>query len=70
MTFLVTKHLGVPAQRINELVGGKREVTSDTARLLAGALGITPEFWIDLQSNHDLARKRPQEEVRQIAAAG
>ena len=35
-------HLGVPVQRINELVRGKRGVTPETAWLLAGAFGTTP----------------------------
>ncbi len=66
----LAEHLGVPVQRINELVRGKRGVTSETAWLLAGALGTTPEFWINLQTNHDLARNRPRKKVRQLAAAG
>ncbi len=48
-------HLGVPVQRINELVRGKRGVTAETAWLLAAALGTTPQFWLNLQANHDLA---------------
>lgn len=63
-------HLGIPIQRINELVRGRRGVTPETAWLLAGAFGTTPEFWVNLQSNHDLARSRPKKQVRQIAAAG
>lgn len=62
-------HLGIPTQRINELVREKRGVTPETAWLLAGALGTTPEFWINLQANHDLARSRPKKKVRQLAAA-
>lgn len=63
-------HLGVPTQRINELVRGKRGVTPETAWLLAGAFGTTPEFWVNLQTNHDLARSRPTTKVRRLAAAG
>lgn len=66
----LAKHLGVPVQRINELVRGKRGVTPETAWLLAGALGTTPEFWITLQANHDLVRARPARNVRQLVAAG
>lgn len=66
----LAEHLDIPVQRINELVRGKRGVTSETAWLLAGALGTTPEFWISLQSNHDLARNRPKKKVRRLAAAG
>jgi antitoxin HigA-1 len=63
-------HLDIPVQRVNELVRGKRGVTPETAWLLAGALGTTPEFWINLQTNHVLVRNRPRRKVRQLAAAG
>jgi addiction module HigA family antidote len=43
-------HPGVPTQRINEIVRGKRGVTPDTAWLFALALGTTPEFWLNLQT--------------------
>lgn len=66
----LAEHLDIPVQRINELVRGKRGVTPETAWLLAGALGTTPEFWINLQANHDLVRNRPKKKVRQLAAAG
>ena len=66
----LAEHLGVPVQRINELARGKRGVSPETAWLLAGALGTTPEFWINLQTNHDLVRNRPRRKVRQLAAAG
>ena len=66
----LAQHLDVPVQRINELVRGKRGVTSETAWLLAGALGTTPEFWVTLQANHDLVRNRPKKKVSQLAAAG
>lgn len=65
----LAEHLEIPVQRINELVRGKRGVTPETAWLLAGALGTTPEFWINLQANHDLVRNRPKKKVRQLAAA-
>ena len=66
----LAEHLDIPIQRINELVRGKRGVTPETAWLLAGALGTTPEFWLNLQANHDLVRTRPSRAVRQLATAG
>lgn len=63
-------HLGVPVQRINELIRGKRGVTPETAWLLSQALGTTPEFWINLQTAHDLARSRPTTSVPRVAATG
>jgi addiction module HigA family antidote len=66
----LAEHLDVSVQRINELVKGKRGVTPETAWLLAGALGTTPDFWINLQTLHDLALSRPTKKVRQLAQAG
>lgn len=63
-------HLGVPVQRINELIRGKRGITPETAWLLAAALNTTPEFWTNLQASHGLARCRPSAPVQRLAAVG
>jgi len=63
-------HLGVPVQRVNELVRGKRGVTPETAWLLSQAFTTTPEFWINLQTAHDLARSRPTQPVEPFRATG
>jgi len=62
--------LGVPVQRVNELVRGKRGVTPETAWLLSQAFNTTPEFWINLQTAHDLARSRPTQPVEPFRATG
>ena len=62
-------HLGVPVQRVNELVRGKRGVTPETAWLLSQALGTTPEFWMNLQAAHDLGRTRPARQVKRLRDA-
>jgi len=62
-------HLGVPVQRVNELVRGKRGVTPETAWLLAQALGTTPEYWLRLQAAHDLARSRPATPLAPLGGA-
>ena len=46
--------MGVPVQRVNTLVNGRRGVTAETAILLARVLGTTPEFWMNLQTRYDL----------------
>ena len=61
-------HLGVSAQRVNEIVRGRRAVTPETAWLFAQALGTTPEFWTNLQTAHDLALARPEKAVARIGA--
>ena len=63
------KHIGVPTQRVNEIVRGKRGVTPETAWLFAQALGTTAEFWINLQSAFDLASSRPTRQINRIHAA-
>ena len=62
--------IGVPLQRVNEIVRGRRGVTPATAWLLAGALGTTPEFWINLQVAHDLAASRPAKPVGRLKRTG
>ena len=62
------EHLDVPVQRINEIVRGKRGISPETAWLFAEALGTTPEFWLNLQTNYDLARYRPKRQVERITA--
>ena len=63
----LAEHLGVSIQRINELVRGKRGVTPDTAWLLSQALDTSPEFWMNLQNNHELSLARPKKKVRRLA---
>ena len=50
----LAEKMGVPIQRVNTLVNGKRGVTAETAILLADVLGTTPEFWMNLQMAFDL----------------
>ena len=59
-------HIGVPLQRINEIIRGRRGVTPETAWLLSQALGTTPELWLNLQRNHDLALKRPEKKIQSL----
>ena len=47
-------NMRVPAQRINEIVNGKRAITPETAVRLALVIGTTPEFWLSLQDDYDL----------------
>jgi len=63
-------HVGVPVQRINEIVRGKRGVTPETAWLLSEALSTTPEFWLNLQSVHELSANRPDHHIEPLVAAG
>jgi len=66
---LLAAHLAIPVQRVNEIVKGKRGISADTAWLLAGALGTTPEFWLNLQATYDLAVNRPGHQVQKLKRA-
>lgn len=54
----LAQKMGVPIQRVNTLVNGKRGVTAATALLLAEVFDTTPEFWMSLQAAHDLWHAR------------
>jgi addiction module HigA family antidote len=62
-------HLGVPLQRVHELIRGRRGVTPETAWLLSESLGTSPEFWMNLQNAHDLVEYKPQRIVRRLVKA-
>lgn len=58
--YKLAKDIHVPARRINEIVHGKRAITADTALRLGKFFGISPQFWLNLQSHYDL---EVQEEI-------
>ena len=64
----LAEHLGIPVQRVNEIVRGKRGITPDTAWLLSEAFSTSPQFWLNLQSTHDLSMHRPEHHVQPLAA--
>jgi len=51
----LAERIGVSFPRVNELINGKRGVTVDTALRLARLFGTTPQFWMNLQRDYDLA---------------
>ena len=68
--------LSVPPRRINEIVHGTRAITADTALRLARFFGTSEQFWLNLQTRHDLEVERDRlgarlkTEVEVFAAAG
>lgn len=66
----LAKHIGIPLQRVNEIIRGKRGITPETAWLLSQALGTTPQFWMNLQDAYDLTSKRPKRTVERLIQAG
>jgi addiction module HigA family antidote len=52
--YRLAKDISVPPRRINEIVHGKRSITADTALRLGRFFGMSPQFWLNLQSRYDL----------------
>jgi len=51
----LAEEIGVPANRITDIVRGRRGVTADTALRLARYFRTDPRFWLNLQTAHDLS---------------
>lgn len=56
----LARALHIPLNRVNELVRGKRGITPESALLLADHFRNSPEFWMNLQTAHDLSRARDE----------
>lgn len=50
----LARDLNVPANRISQIINGKREITADTALRLGRYFGVEPEFWLNLQQRYNL----------------
>jgi len=64
----LARELHVPANRISQLVAGKRAMTADTALRLERWLGVSAAFWMNLQKRYelDIARERSDDVLRAI----
>ena len=51
----LARQLRVPPNRISQIIAGKRSISGDTALRLGHWLGTSPQFWLNLQSQFDLA---------------
>jgi len=50
----LARDINVPANRISQLVHGKREISTDTALRLGRYFGVEPEFWLNLQIRYNM----------------
>lgn len=70
----LSREAGMPLSAVSALVAEKRGVTAETALRLARYFGTSAEFWLNLQSRHDLTRAavsmgdRVEREVRPLAS--
>lgn len=61
----LSRNLNVPTNRVTGILNGQRAITGDTALRLAHFFQTAPEFWLGLQTEHDLhlARKNKGREI-------
>jgi addiction module HigA family antidote len=64
--------IGVPSGRVTDILNGRRSITADTAVRLGRYFGNNAQFWLDLQSQYDIAvveRDRGVEIARRVRPA-
>jgi len=66
--YRVAKEIGVPAQRIGEIVAGRRAITADTDLRLCKFFGLSNGYWLRAQAAHDMevAAKEIAVELKRI----
>lgn len=64
----LSRQIRVPANRISQIINGKRAVTGDTALRLAHWFGSSPQFWMNLQALYDvrLAEQEAGKEIKSL----
>jgi antitoxin HigA-1 len=64
----LSRQLAVPANRVSQIIQGKRAVSGDTALRLGHWFGMSPQFWLNLQSAYDMrvAEKISGAEIRKL----
>ncbi len=56
----LAKELRVPANRLSQIVRGRRGITADTSLRLARYFGFSPEYWLNMQAHYELEVIRRQ----------
>jgi addiction module HigA family antidote len=64
----LARQLKVPANRITQIIQGRRAITGDTALRLAHWFGSSPEFWLNLQTQYEirLAEKAAGKQIARL----
>ena len=67
--YRLAKEIGVPAQRIGEIVAGRRSITADTDLRLAKFFGLSNGYWLRAQAAYDteVALEKLSQELEDIS---
>jgi addiction module HigA family antidote len=68
----LARTIDVPANRISQILAGKRSITADTALRLGRYFGMSADFWMNLQKTYelDLARRELGPAIETIPSRG
>jgi addiction module HigA family antidote len=64
----LARHIDVLPKTINEICRGKRGISAEMAVKLSMALGASPQFWLNLQSNWELSLIKPPPKTNRITS--
>jgi addiction module HigA family antidote len=62
--YKLSKSIGVQQTRISKIIKGERGITADKSMRFSKYFGTTPEFWMNLQREHDL--RKVKSEIKEI----
>jgi antitoxin HigA-1 len=60
--------IGVPGNRISDIVRGRRDISADTAIRLGRFFEVDPRFWLNLQAAHDLSKAEHDHDYSAVRA--
>jgi antitoxin HigA-1 len=66
--YRLAKSIGVPAQRVGDIIAGKRGITADTDLRLCRLFGLSDGWWLRLQVSYDttIAKRKMTAELEKI----
>lgn len=62
----LAKELGIPANRLTEIIAGRRGISADTAIRLARYWGTTIEFWTSMQTAHEVSAAQAEHDYSRV----
>jgi addiction module antidote protein, HigA family len=63
----LSEAIGVPGNRVSDIVRQRRDVSADTAIRLGRYFGTDPRFWLNLQAAYDLSRAESEHDYSQLS---
>jgi addiction module HigA family antidote len=63
-----SRRIGVPTNRVTQILNGRRSITGDTALRLGHFFGMSAEFWLNLQSRYEIgvAARKAGDAIRSL----